>query len=399
MYRMMGNTLPVHDELADLKSKFLACLNHEIRTPLNGILGLTAVLLEDELKDEQRECAQSIKTCAESLFAVLHATLEYSALSAGKAVLDESEFRIEELFQSVIAEYVPKAKVKNLSLSFECESFLPETAIGDAIRIRQVFCHLLDNAIKFTPTGRVEVLIHTGGEQKAGILQLHVEVRDSGIGIPPDRQEAIFEAFRQLDTGLARQFSGLGLGLALAQKMVQLLGGSMSIDSALGKGSTFAFVVPVLSATQKQAPKSEVRNAIAARVGSGSVQFPRVLVVEDNQVAQRIVSSTLTKRNYRVVSALSGPEAIMHVTSGVFDLILMDLQMPGMDGIEAASRIRELENGKSIPVVAFTANATAEYREICRKAGFDGFLAKPVNTSELLSTVEQFCGTLASLAS
>lgn len=429
MYRMMGNTLPVHDELADLKSKFLACLNHEIRTPLNGILGLTAVLLEDELKDEQRECAQSIKTCAESLFSVLHATLEYSALSAGKAVLDESEFRIEELFQSVIAEYLPKAKVKNLSLSFECESSLPETAIGDAIRIRQVFCHLLDNAIKFTPTGRVEVLIHNGGEQKAERSQLHVEVRDSGIGIPPDHQEAIFEAFRQLDTGLARQFSGLGLGLALAQKMVQLLGGSMSIDSATGKGSTFAFVVPVLSATQErkgpgggpamlkeheslwppelrfacvpqnQAPKSEVRNAIAAGVGSGSFEFPRVLVVEDNQVAQRIVSSTLTKRNYRVVSALSGPEAIMHVTSGGFDLILMDLQMPGMDGIEAASRIRELENGKSIPVVAFTANATAEYREMCRKAGFHGFLAKPVNTSELLSTVEQFCGTPASLAS
>lgn len=394
----MGNTLPVRDELADLKSNFLVCLNHEIRTPLNGILGLTEVLLEDDLKEEQRECAQSIRSCAESLFTILNATLEYSALSAGNAVLDESEFRIEELFQSVIAEYAPKASLKKLSLSLECRTSVPETAIGDAIQIRQVFCHLLDNAIKFTSTGKVEIFIYAGDEQNAERFQLHVEVRDSGIGILADRQEAIFEAFRQLDNGLARQFSGLGLGLALAQKMVQLLGGSMSIESALGKGSTFAFVVPVLSATQKQSPKSEVRNAIAASVGSGSFQFPRVLVVEDNQVAQRIVSRTLTRRNYHVVSALNGLDAIVHLTSGVFDLILMDLQMPGMDGIAAATRIRELENGKNIPIVAFTANATAEYREMCRKAGFDGFLAKPVNTSELLSTVEQFCGA-ASMAS
>ena len=395
----MGTSLSVRDELADLKSNFLACLNHEIRTPLNGILGLTEVLLEDELKDEQRECAQSIRSCAESLFAVLHATLEYSALSAGTAALDESEFRIEELFQAVITEYGPKANAKGLSLSFQCQNSLPETAIGDAIRIRQLFCYLIDNAIKFTPTGKVEVLVQAGEELNQDRFQLQVQVRDSGIGIPRDRQDAIFEAFRQLDTGLARQFAGLGLGLALAQKMVELLGGSLSIESAIGNGSTFAFLVPVLSASQKQISKLESRNAMAAGLGSGSFQFPRVLVVEDNQVAQRIVSRTLKKKNYSVVSALTGLDAIMQVNSGVFDLILMDLQMPGMDGIEAASKIRQLENGKNIPVVAFTANATAEYREMCRTEGFDGFLAKPVNTSDLISIVKQFCGTPASLAS
>ncbi len=396
---MMGNTLSVRDELSELKSNFLASLNHEIRTPLNGILGLTEVLLEGELQDEQKECAQSIKACAESLFAVLHATLEYTSLSAGKVFLDESEFRIEELFQSAVAEYGPKADGKSLSFICKCEDSLPETAIGDAIHIRQVFCHLLDNAIKFTPTGKVEILINAVGELNQDRFQLQVKVQDSGIGIPQDRQEAIFEAFRQLDTGLARQFSGLGLGLALAQKTVQLLGGSISLESDPGKGSTFAFAVPVLTANQKKSPKSEFRNAIAATVGSGSFQFPRVLVVEDNQVAQRIVSRTLTKRNYRVVAALSGPEAIIRVSSSRFDLILMDLQMPGMDGIETTSKIRELENGRTVPVVAFTANATPEYREMCRKAGFDGFLAKPVNASELLSTVERFCGTRTSLAS
>ncbi len=426
---MLGTTLPVQDDLAGLKSNFLACLNHEIRTPLNGILGLTEVLLEDELKDEQRECAQSIRSCAESLFAVLHATLEYSALSAGTAVLDESEFRIEELFQAVIAEYGPKADAKGLTLRFQSQNSLPETAIGDAIHIRQVFCCLLDNAIKFTPTGKVEVLIQGGEELNQDRFELQVQVRDSGIGIAQDRQEAIFEAFHQLDTGLARQFAGLGLGLALAQKMVQLLGGSMSIESAPGDGSTFTFIVPVLSATQKrkgpggpqtnqelgevsqppelrfarvpqkQSPTLECRNVMAAGVVSGSFPFPRVLVVEDNQVAQRIVTRTLEKKNYKVVSAFSGLDAIVQVKSGVFDLILMDLQMPGMDGIEAASAIRQLENGKNIPVVAFTANTTAEYRAMCRKAGFNGFLAKPVNTNDLLSTVEQFCGKPVSLAS
>ena len=395
----MGNTLAVNDELADLKSNFLACLNHEIRTPLNGILGLTEVLLEDELREEQRECAKSIKACAESLFAILHATLEYSSLSAGNTFLDESEFRIEELFQSVLAEYIPKAEGKSLPLSLQCEDSIPETAIGDAIRIRQVFCYLLDNAIKFTSAGKVEILIKAVGELNQGSFQLQVRVQDSGIGIPQDRQETIFESFRQLDTGLGRQFSGLGLGLALAKKTVQLLSGSLSMESTPGKGSTFAFVVPVLSATQKHSPKTEVKTTISAEVGFGSFEFPKVLIVEDNHVAQRIVSRTLTKRNYRVVAAFSGLEAIAQVTSDSFDLILMDLQMPGMDGIEATSKIRELENGKNTPVVAFTANATVEYREMCRKAGFDGFLAKPVNSSDLLSTVEQFCARLHSKAS
>ena len=382
------------NSLNELKSLFLASLNHEIRTPLNGILGLTDLLLEADLKGDQIEYAQSLKVCAENLFNVLNATLEYSALSAGNAALEEAEFHIEELLRSAIDEYSAQTLAKNLTITFQCDESVPETAIGDAVRIRQVFCHLLSNGIKFTHAGKVEIFVSSSPAETSEEFRLKVQIRDSGIGIAQDRQKVVFEAFHQLETGLAREFSGLGLGLALTQKIIQLLDGCLSIESSPGFGSTFGFEVPVHFGCMKEAIREEAPLAAAAAAGAGgSYHFPSVLVVEDNQVAQRIVSKTLTKRNYRVVSALSGADAIDRVNSGPFDLILMDLQMPGMDGIEAALRIGKLDNGKQTPVVAFTANSTSEYREMCKQAGFKGFLAKPVNVADLVATVENFCGT------
>ena len=380
------------DQLRELKYIFLSSLNHEIRTPLNGILGMTDLLLETKLDTEQSEYLESIRSCAENLFQVLNATLEYSALSAGNAHVDEAEFQLEETLRLVAVQSAQKADEKGLLLQFHCDHNVPETAIGDAIRIQQVLTHLVANALKFTIKGGISIQVGCRPNNAHSVM-LTVDVHDTGIGIDAANQVGIFEAFHQLDAGLAREYSGIGLGLAICQKQVQLLGGKLGLESESSIGSTFSFSIPLKLACSEEVTPPHLDLITSAAVGSGHLS---VLVVEDNHVAQRIVYRTLMRHDYRVVSAMSGLEAIKAVEGSVFDLILMDLQMPGMDGIEAASCIRHLENGKNIPIVAFTANSTTEYREMCRKAGFQGFLAKPVNVSDLVTTVNEVCGLITS---
>ncbi len=381
---------PKRDELSELKYHFLASLDHEIRTPLNGILGLTDLLLESDLKDEDKQHACSLRACAENLSEVIDATLQYSALAAGNVEVAESEFQIDLLLKSALARYQSLAGDKGLPLSLSLDLSLPETAYGDALRISQIIHILVSNAVKFTNKG--EICLHARPSFLPGedSFRLVVEVKDTGIGIGPEHQREIFEAFHQLESGLSRRYSGLGLGLASALKVSQLLGAALSLESLPGVGSTFRLEVPVRVVTQS----SLLPLALSVNTTSGTSADharPSVLVVEDNEVAQRIVTKTLSKRNYRVVSAYNGIEAIHRFEESAFDLILMDLQMPRMDGIEATSRIRESQAGRNVPIVAFTANVTAEYRQMCRDAGFSGFLAKPINTAELLATVEGFC--------
>ena len=377
------------DELSELKYHFLASLDHEIRTPLNGILGLADLLLEGDLKDEDKQHAASLRACAESLSEVIDATLQYSALAAGNVAVSESEFHIDQLLKSALAKYKILAEEKGVSLSLSLDLSLPETAIGDALRISQVIHNLVSNAVKFTNKGEVSIQARPIFAPGSDTFHLSLKVKDTGIGIDPLRQREIFDAFHQLESGLSRRYSGLGLGLASALKVAQLLGGSLSSESSLGIGSTFHLDVPVRAANQTS--DSPLDFETAASAANPSFAGSSVLVVEDNEVAQRIVTKTLSKRNYHVVSAYNGLDAIHQVEKCTFDLILMDLQMPEMDGIEAALRIRQSENGKNIPVVAFTANSTTEYRKLCSDAGFAGFLTKPVKTSDLLATVDGFC--------
>ena len=388
--RLIKNEISVNesDQLKELKYIFLSSLNHEIRTPINGILGLTDLLLETTMDGEQHEYVESVRSCAQTLFEVLNATLEYSALSAGNVQVDEAEFRLEETLRSVAVQSAMKAEQKGLLLQFHCDENVPDTAVGDAIRIRQVLTHLVENALKFTVRGGISIQVRCR-PNSVGSIMLTVHVHDTGIGIDKANQAGIFEAFHQLDAGLAREYSGIGLGLAICQKQVQLLCGNLELESQTGIGSTFSYSIPLKLASTEEAPHPQIALVAAAAVGSG---HPSVLVVEDNQVAQRIVYRTLVRHDYHVVSAMSGLEAIRAVEESAFDLILMDLQMPGMDGIEAASCIRQLENGKKTPIVAFTANSTTEHRDMCRSAGFQGFLAKPVNVSELVTTVDEVCG-------
>ncbi len=357
------------DELATLKSQFLATLNHEIRTPLTGIFGMTDLLLETPLSDEQKDYLTTIRQCAEELLGLLNKTLGYSEVSSGGVRLVCEPFHLPEAVRNAVAEYMARARARGLLLNCRLAAGMPQAVLGDAVRLRQVISELVDNAIKFTERGSVEV--SAGGESAAGKYTLRLSVRDSGIGIPADLLPHICESFRQLDAGLAKRHSGLGLGLSLAQGLVRLMGGEMSVESEPGRGSVFQISVPL------DLP------------ADGALRGPagRVLLVEDDEVARRIVVHILGRQGYMVRCARSGPEAVEMAAGDEFDAVLMDLQMPGMDGFQTASRIRRMAGYGRVPIIALTANTSDEYRRLCLAGGMRGFVPKPVQAQELLGAL------------
>jgi CheY-like chemotaxis protein len=364
------------NDLSDLKTRFLASLNHEIRTPLTGILGMTDLLLETQLDQEQKQYLTTVRLCAEDLLSLLNKTLEFSNLSSGQLTLMQEEFHLPETLKSAVSSYSIKAWMKGLRLVCRLAPDLPQVAIGDALRVRQVLTYIVENAIKFTEKGRVE--IGAKGLLEDGQFHLTLEVRDTGIGIPSDKLVTVFESFKQLDSGLARAYTGMGLGLSLAQELVSLMGGNLSVASEPGRGSTFTVTVPLGLPGEGAAGPPEEWTGKGRR---------RVLLVEDNDVAQRVVTHILSRGNYEARCASSGPEAIEIASASGFDLILMDLQMPGMDGFETAERIRRLPGYASVPIVALTANSTDDFRRLSLQHGMEGFISKPVQSEELLDAL------------
>jgi CheY-like chemotaxis protein/anti-sigma regulatory factor (Ser/Thr protein kinase) len=312
---------------------------------------------------------------------LFNATLDFSDLSAGRFALDEMEFDLAETIAATVSACHAKAEAKGLKLICTLRRDLPPTVIGDPLRLRQLLGYLIDNAVKFTHRGEVEVraAARSAGEN----CSLNVRVRDTGIGIPPDKLGLIFESFQQLDSGLGRSYTGLGLGLALARKLVHLMGGEISVESRPGKGSTFSFTIPLCLPFET----TTAGNACPCEEPSRCV---RILLVDDNSVAQRVVTHVLRKRGYLVKCASSGAEAVQAVSADFYDLILMDLQMPGMDGLETTSALRRLPGGARVPILALTANTTEEYRHLCLRYGMQGFLSKPVRSEELLDAVSRF---------
>lgn len=366
------------DALSNLKGQFLASLNHEIRTPLSGVIGMVDLLLETELTGDQKEYLDDARTCAENLLEILNSTLEYSALSAHQVVLEEAEFPVRSMLDGLLDDFAFKAKAKGLSFTREFCLNTPEVAYGDALRLQQIVSQVVSNAIKFTSQGQVEVGVSVSRIDDSEFL-LNVGVRDTGIGISQDNQERIFDSFHQLETGLARRYTGMGLGLAVAQKLLELMNGKIHVSSRLGYGSEFSIHIPLQSARENMA------NQRPARAAGGEF---RILVVEDNAIAQTITRNILQRRPYRVTCASSGPAALQAARNDRYDLVLMDLQMPEMDGFEVAERIRNLPGYSDTAIVALTANNSPEYRELCLRRGMRGFLSKPVQASELLRTVE-----------
>ena len=318
------------------------------------------------------------RLCAESLFQILNATLEYSALEAGTLVLDESEFSVRELLESAVAPQRERAAAKALRLEVQGASQLPETLIGDAPRIRDILAHLLDNAIKFTNEGFVRLAI-ASERVPPGLARLTVSVQDSGVGIPEDRREQIFESFRQGEAGLARSYSGMGLGLALVRKLLALMGGGIDVQSEIGRGSTFTIHLPL----RLVEPKNDAAFAAAAATG------PAVLIVEDNPVGMMVLRHGLKGRNIQLDGVSGGFEAVLAAQQKLYGLILMDLQMPGLDGLEATTAIRALPGYGEVPIVALTADSSDELRRECLQHGMQGFLSKPVEPSVLWATVSR----------
>jgi CheY-like chemotaxis protein len=384
MLKVVTTLAPSADELGNLKREFLASLNHEMRTPLSGILGMADLLLETALSDEQLDYVGAARGCAENLLEVLNATLEYSALSADRVTLEEADFAPRELLAGIVAEFAPKAAQKGLRLAASLDEDLPETVSGDALRLRQLLSHLVNNAVKFTAHGGVDLVVKSRGAGE-GRVRISIEVRDTGIGIAPERLECIFDSFRQLESGLARRFSGLGLGLAVARKLADLMQAELSVESGLGQGS--AFTVAAAFRLSVEPPASIRDHAVPGRAR-------KVLVVDDNEVSQRVARRLLEKHSYSVECAESGPAAVQAAGRACYDLVLMDLQMPLMDGVEAATAIRALPGYAAVPIIALTANCSDNYRELCSH-GFDAFLPKPVQSSELLREVNRLAPGLA----
>ena len=367
------------NELRDVQGEFLASLNHEIRTPLSGILGMTDLLLETALTDDQREYAGATRLCAENLLEILNVTLEYSALSAHQVRLEETEFSLLDTLRSVINEFAPKAQSKGLRLVGALDASLPETAVGDALHFRQILWHLVGNAVKFTKEGQVEVRASAATTDPRQ-LTVSIEVRDTGVGIAPEQFKQIFESFRQIETGLSRGHGGLGLGLAVARKLTELLNGTIHVESELGRGTAFSVHLPL------RIPANwEAHSLPEAKKSRG-----RVLVIDDNRVAQTIASHALGRQSFEVQCAGDGFAAFETAKKSQFDVILIDLQMPGWDGFETAARIRELPGYRETPIIAVTANCSDENRARCASCGMQDFLAKPVRTRDLVQLVEKY---------
>jgi CheY-like chemotaxis protein len=382
MSQLGGSIALKTDELRDVQGQFLSSLNHEIRTPLSGILGMTDLLLETSLSEDQKEYVGAARVCAENLLEILNVTLEYSALSADQVRLDESEFSLRETLQGVLGEFAAKAESKGLRLVRSLDNSLPEMVVGDPIRLRQVLWHLLGNGVKFTHEGEVEVRASAVVAVDRHV-SVSIQVRDTGVGIAPNHLTAVFESFRQLETGLSRNHGGLGLGLAVVHKLVSLLNGNIDVQSDLGKGSVFTITIPL---------KLPAESGIRPDVNPEDVKKSRgrVLVVDDNSIAQTIASHALRRQSFEVECACNGTQALQVASKARFDVILMDLQMPGWDGFETAQQIRKLPGYRETPIIAVTANCSDDNRARSVSCGMQDFLAKPVRTRDLVHTVEKY---------
>ena len=380
------------EESTRAKGIFLATMSHELRTPMNGVLGCTQLLKDTSLTDQQRELIETMHRSAEALLTLVNDILDFSKIEAGKMSLEVANVNLRALVGDVTTLAEGLAASKGLTISLKIDADVPEEFRGDPIRLRQILFNLVGNAIKFTKQGGVTIAISSlkrDATDEFDVVVLQWSVQDTGIGLTPEQQANLFKAYAQAETSTARRFGGTGLGLMICRQLVELMGGTITVNSVFGQGSTFAYTTNLLPAIHREVTVSS--SGAAQRRAGDQVGPLRVLVADDNEINQVVACKFLQKLGCQVEVARTGREALEAITRTAYDVVLMDCEMPDMDGYEATREIRLREDGtlSHLPIMALTGHTSDEEAQKCLQAGMDRILTKPVTLTALRTNLQE----------
>lgn len=390
------------ENASQAKSDFLANVSHEVRTPLTIITGALELLGETRLSSYQQQFVNMSQSSAQTLLRLIEDLLDFSRIEARRMVFEEAPFDLVDVLETTLAGFAMQAAKKKLPIHFHVDPRVPRRILGDSLRLRQVVTNLLSNAVKFTERGRIDLRIDLKIDEviDPGCAMLFFSVRDTGIGIPPEKQSLLFQSFSQVDGSSTRRYGGTGLGLAISQRILQQMGGAIWVESEPGKGSEFFFTLPARPAIDlEEIPASAKRNGDIVSIRDRG-RPARILVAEDEAMIRHLVSTVLKRKGWDVVTATDGADAMAHLENDSFDLVLMDIQMPQLDGMQVTRILRQKETqlGRRTPVIALTAHAGEDDRRRFLRAGMDGRITKPIQVGEFLQTIERTLGDGAGTA-